>query len=305
MRYVEVLGTSLSSIGLGTWQFGSKEWGYGAEYALITSQDILRRAIELGVNFIDTAEFYGNGSSESIIGESLTGEDEGVFIATKFFPAVPLPSVLISHAYRSAQRLKREVIDLYQLHFPNPAAPLATQVKGLGVLLDRGVVRQVGVSNFSLFRWQQAEKELGGPIYSNQVHFSLLSTAPMNEMISWAAANDRLVIAYSPLEQGILSGKYMQGARPKGFRRWSRKFSSSRLNRAMPVLTLLGEIAERKDVKRSQVALAWLIGFPNVVVIPGASTVTQLEENVAAAEVELSSTERADLTEGALVASQR
>lgn len=305
MRYVEVLGTNLSSIGLGTWQFGSKEWGYGAEYALITSQDILRRAIELGVNFIDTAEFYGNGSSESIIGESLTVEDESVFIATKFFPAVPLPSVLISHAYRSAQRLNREVIDLYQLHFPNPTVPLATQVKGLGVLLDRGVVRQVGVSNFSLTRWEQAEKELGGPIYSNQVHFSLLSTAPMNEMISWAAANDRLVIAYSPLEQGILSGKYMQGARPKGFRRWSRKFSSSRLNRAMPLLTLLGEIAERKDIKRSQVALAWLIGFPNVVVIPGASSVTQLEENVASAEVELSSAERADLTEGALVASQR
>lgn len=305
MRYVEVLGTSLSSIGLGTWQFGSKEWGYGAEYALITSQDILRRAIELGVNFIDTAEFYGNGSSESIIGESLTVDDGDVVVGTKFFPAVPLPSVLVSHAYRSARRLRRDVIDLYQLHFPNPVVPLTTQVRGLGVLLDRGVVRQVGVSNFSLSRWQRAEKELGAPIYSNQVHFSLLSTTPMNEMISWAAANDRLIIAYSPLEQGILSGKYMEGARPKGFRRWSKKFSSSRLNRAMPLLALLGEIAERKHVKRSQIALAWLISFPNVVVIPGASSVTQLEQNVASAGLELSSSERADLTEGALTASQR
>ncbi|MGC8481790.1 MAG: aldo/keto reductase, partial [Acidimicrobiales bacterium] len=205
---------SCSAIGLGTWQFGSREWGYGVRYATVTAVEILHRAIELGVNFIDTAEMYGFGASERIIGDALEGKVGGVVLATKFFPIVPVSPLLVDHAYRSARRLKVDVIDLYQIHFPNPVVPLREQVKGLRVLLDRGVVRHVGVSNFSLTQWREAEDALEHPIVSNQVHLSLLNMRPLDEIVPWAQANGRMVIAYSPLEQGVLTGKFSPDNRP-------------------------------------------------------------------------------------------
>ncbi len=287
MRFVKFGDDLISSIGVGTWQFGSKEWGYGSGYARSTAKDILRRALELNANFIDTAELYGFGASERIVGDALETDRSKVFIATKYFPVVPLPPLMAERAYGSAKRLRTDIIDLYQLHFPNPAFPLECQVGGLRRLLDRGTVRYGGVSNFSLSYWQSAETVLRRPLISNQVHLSIISQKPLLEMHPWAVANDRVIIAYSPLEQGLLGGRYSLDNKPHGFRRYTSHFSNEYLVRARPLLFRLTEIAKLYGATPAQISLAWLLKLSNVVVIPGASSVSQLEKNVEASEIDL------------------
>src|SRR5437879_1435433 len=116
MRYVEAGGVKLSAIGVGTWQFGSKECGYGSEYARSTAGDIVHRALDLGVNLLDTAEIYGMGRSEHIVGEAIAGRRDQVFVATKLFPLVPIAPVTEWRAVESAGRLGVTTIDLYQVH---------------------------------------------------------------------------------------------------------------------------------------------------------------------------------------------
>lgn len=297
MKYVEVSGVKVSAIGLGTWQFGSKEWGYGAEYADKTSYEIVLRAVELGINLIDTAEFYGFGKSENVLGNALSGIRNQVYIATKLFPVFPVSNYVISRAKASAARLKTDKIDLYQLHFPNPLVPISETTKGLNKLLEEGLIDNVGVSNFSLRQWLAAESSLGRPIISNQVHFSLITRDPEFEILPFAQAHDRLVIAYSPLEQGILSGKYNAQNRPGGVRNARKLFFPANLNRLRPLIEKLAQIAKSHDATSAQVSLAWLISKPNVAAIPGASSVSQLESNVRACEIELSRDEIESLDE--------
>lgn len=297
MKYVEVAGVKVSAIGLGTWQFGSTEWGYGTEYSESTAQILVRRALELGVNLIDTAEFYGFGKSESVVGNAIHGLRDQVFIATKLFPILPLRSVVVSRAKSSARRLQVEEIDLYQLHWPNPLVPITETVKGLKDLMDQGLVRQIGVSNYSLTQWRAAEEALGASIISNQVHFSLLTRGPEEELLPYAQANDRLIIAYSPLEQGVLSGKYSSKNRPGRMRALKKYFLPANLNRLRPLLEELKRVADSHQASVAQISLAWLISKPNVVAIPGAATVAQLESNVAAADIELSKSELESIDE--------
>jgi aryl-alcohol dehydrogenase-like predicted oxidoreductase len=150
-----------------------------------------------------------------------------------------------------------------------------------------GVIRHIGVSNYSLDRWKAAEGALGRPVLSNQVRFNLVDRRPLKGLTKWAAANDRLVIAYSPLAQGLLSARYDAQHRPTAMRAKSATFLPENLDRARPLLDALREIAGRHDATAAQVALAWIIGHPNVVAIPGASTVAQLQRNAEAADLEL------------------
>ena len=166
-------------------------------------------------------------------------------------------------------------------------------------LLDSGLVGHIGVSNHSLAQWQGAERALGGPVLSNQVRFSLIARGPEHELLPWAQREGRLIIAYSPLGQGLLSGKY-QKSPPRNFRRARRAFSAESRQRLQPLVDALGEIGAKHGATSSQVALAWLIRKPNVVAIPGASNVRQLEENVAAADVELTDDDDRRLTALAL-----
>jgi len=299
MKYVEVGGARISAVGLGTWQFGSREWGYGSAYARGEAIEIVHRALELGVSLIDTAEIYAFGESERIVGEAIKGRRDGVFLATKLFP-IGLPVQVASKARASARRLGVERIDLYQQHWPSPMFPPGATMPRMRKLVEKGLVSHVGVSNHSLAQWQAAEKAFGGPVLSNQVQFSLLSRAPERDLLPWAAANGRVVIAYSPLAQGLLSGKYLD-ASPRNFRRLNPAFRASSRARLQPLIAVLGEIASRHAATPAQVALAWLIRKPNVVVIPGASSVRQMEENAAAADVELSDEEVARLSASAPV----
>ena len=202
---------------MGCWQFGSKDWGYGKEYGETTAVDIVHTALDLGVTLIDTAEAYARGASEAIVGRSLIGRRGEAFVATKFTPLAPIASrgSSTTDASRRCDSVSTP-IDLYQIHWPNPVFPLAPQLEGMRTLLDEGVIANVGVSNFGADRWAKADGHLGRPVLSNQVHFSLLYRKPDTANVPFAQANDRIVIAYSPLEMGVLGGKYSADNPPPG-----------------------------------------------------------------------------------------
>ena len=296
MKYVEVGGVRVSAIGLGTWQFGSTEWGYGRDYADTEAATIVERALAVGITFFDTAEIYAFGRSERILGAALAGHRNEVFIATKLFPVLPVGPVVVHRAHASARRLGVEALDLYQIHQPNPAVPLSATMPAFARLMDEGTVRHAGVSNYSLARWQAAEQALGRPVLSNQVRFNLVDRRPERDLLPWAQSHDRIVIAYSPLAQGLLSGKYGPDRPPSGMvRTASPAFVPENLRRVAPLVDALALVAKAHDATPSQVALAWLIRRPNVVVIPGASSASQVEANAAAADIDLTDDEDAAL----------
>ena len=294
MKYVEAGGARVSAIGLGAWQFGTAEWGYGEDYASGEALTIVQHALDRGVNLIDTAEMYGFGRSERIVGQAIKGHREKVFLATKLFP-VGLPFQVESRARGSARRLGVDRIDLYQQHWPSPMFPAGVTMPRMRKLVESGLVMHVGVSNHSLAQWQAAEKAFGGPVLSNQVKFNLLDRGPERDLVPWAKENGRIVIAYSPLAQGLLSGKYLTSV-PRNLRRLRPAFSASSRARLRPLIAALGEIATRHGATPAQVALAWLIRKPNVVAIPGASSVSQMEQNAAAADIDLTDEEDARLS---------
>lgn len=297
MRHVDVGGDRISAIGLGCWQFGSKDWGYGNRYAQETAIELVHTALDLGVNLIDTAEVYAHGVSETIVGRAIAGRREDVFLATKFLPVLPTASRIAEHGRLSALRLGVDVIDLYQIHWPNPVVPLRAQMEGMRRLQDDGLVRHVGVSNFSRSRWESAEAELGRPVLSNQVQYSLLVPKPTRELVPYARERGRLVIAYSPLAKGLLGGRYDADHLPGGSARtMDPLWLPENVRRAMPVVETVRRIADAHGATPAQVALAWLISHDNVVVIPGASSVDQLRHNVEAAELELKDGELEELT---------
>ncbi|GJO46220.1 General stress protein 69 [Mycobacterium marinum] len=300
MKHLEVDGIgNVSRIGLGTWQFGSREWGYGDRYASGAARDIVARARALGVTLFDTAEVYGLGKSERILGEALGDERAEVVVASKIMPVAPLSAVVKQRERASARRLQLDRIPLYQIHQPNPVVPDSVIMPGMRELLDTGRIGAAGVSNYSLARWKKADAALGRPVVSNQVHFSLAHPGPLDDLVPFAERENRIIIAYSPLAQGLLGGKYGVDNRPAGVRAVNPLFGTENLRRIEPLLQTLRAVATDVDAKPAQVALAWLISLPGVVAIPGASTVEQLEFNVAAADIELSADARAALTEAA------
>jgi aryl-alcohol dehydrogenase-like predicted oxidoreductase len=301
MRYLQGVDTGkpVSVVGLGTWQFGSREWGYGDEYAAREAGAIVARAAELGITLFDTAEAYGFGRSERILGSALAqhGLRDSAFVATKIFPLLPLAPVVRQRGESSARRLGLPSIDLYQVHQPNPVVRDGTTMAGMRALQARGLIGSVGVSNYSLARWQAAERALGRPVLSNQVQFSLAHPGPLDDLVPYAQQNGRVVIAWSPLAQGMLSGRYDARHRPSGgVRAMNPLFLEENLNRASALLDTLRDLASTHQVAPAQVALAWLIHHPGVVVIPGASSVAQVEANAAAADITLTDSEVSELT---------
>jgi aryl-alcohol dehydrogenase-like predicted oxidoreductase len=301
MRYLSVgTATEISRIGLGTWQFGSREWGYGRAYAGQEAHAIVRRAVELGVTLFDTAEIYGFGRSERILGAALSdtlgdslGEDrESVFLATKILPLFPVAPVVEQRAVASANRLGVRRLDLYQVHQPNPLVRDGTIMRGMRALQRVGLVSEVGVSNYSLDRWRAAEQALGSRVLSNQVRYNLVDRSAERDLLPFAASTGHVVIAYSPLAQGLLSGRYHRDSRPGNrLRAASPLFLPENLDRAAGLIAALREVADAHAATPAQIALAWAIRRPGVVAIPGASSVGQLESNVAAAGIDLAEDE--------------
>jgi aryl-alcohol dehydrogenase-like predicted oxidoreductase len=163
-----------------------------------------------------------------------------------------------------------------------------TIMRGMRALQRVGLVGEVGVSNYSLERWRAAEEALGSRVLSNQVRYSLADRSPERDLLPFAESTGHMVIAYSPLAQGLLSGRYDRDNRPANrVRAGSALFLPDNLERAGELIGILREVAEAHSATPAQIALAWVIHRPAVVAIPGASSVEQLESNVAAAEIEL------------------
>ena len=314
MRYLDIdTAKRISKIGLGTWQFGSPEWNYGERYVQHEVGSIVRRALELGVTLFDTAEIYGVearllacralvkgvawsdiskvrgfGRSERILGQALDGGQESAFLATKLYPTVPITQQVARRAAASADRLGTGRLDLYQIHQAGRLTRVNQVMRSVRALQQAGLVGEVGISNGSLSRWRAAEDALGGRVLSNQVSYSLVARSAERELLPFAESQGRVVIAYSPLAQGLLSGKYDSVSRPANISRaGSHLFLPENLDRAAALISTLREVASTHSATPAQIALAWAIRHPSVVAIPGASSVEQLELNVAAADIEL------------------
>ena len=297
MRYIEIEGMRLSRIGLGTWQFGSREWGYGDGYAKDVAPALIRRAAELGITMIDTAEAYGPGKSERIIGEtlpSLTDEQRaGLVVATKFLPIAPAEPIVAWQAAGSRRRLGVDALDLFYVHWKNPLVSARRVMQAMRPLVAEGLVRRVGVSNFTLAQWREAEAALRAPAVANQVQFSLAAPGPAEDLVPYAEAAGRVVVAYSPLGQGVLAGRTDWSG--TGLGRPQARLARRR-DGLDPMQVVIRRIAEAHGATSAQVALAWVISHPNTLAIPGARTIEQLEEDAAAADLELTDEDLVQLT---------
>jgi aryl-alcohol dehydrogenase-like predicted oxidoreductase len=284
---------SVAPLGVGAWAWGTTRlWGYGKEYNRSDVGDAFRASMAEGVSLVDTAEIYGNGASERIIGEILReGGFEGrPVIATKF---APLPyrlgaRSLLKALDKSLERLGIEIIDLYQIHFPNPIFKIDSLMTALAETVKAGKVRRVGVSNYGADQMRRAHDRLashGVPLASNQVEYSLLQRTPETNGVLEASRDLGVtLIAYSPIAKGLLTGKYGPGGdRPSGLvRRMGRAFGEQNLEKIEPVLNILREIGEAHGKEPAQVALNWLITQRSTFPIPGAKNELQARQNAGA-----------------------
>jgi aryl-alcohol dehydrogenase-like predicted oxidoreductase len=280
-------------LGVGAWAWGtSRLWGYGKEYNRTDVGKAFRASMAEGVTLVDTAEMYGNGASERIIGEILhEGGFEGTpVIASKF---APLPyrfsaKSLLAAVDKSLERLGIETIDLYQIHFPSALLKINGLMDALAETVKAGKVRRVGVSNYGADQMQRAHERLashGVGLASNQVEYSLLRRAPETNGVLEASRDLGVtLIAYSPIAKGLLTGKYGPGGnRPAGLvRRMGKAFGEQNLTKVESVVNILREIGEAHNKQPAQVALNWLITQRNAFPIPGAKNEHQARENAGA-----------------------
>lgn len=255
-------GTTMPVLGLGTWRMGEASAARDAEVAN------LRSAIELGYRLIDTAEMYGEGGAETVVGRALAeafraGEvaREDMFVVSKVYPHNASRRGTVSACERSRQRLGLDCIDLYLLHWRGEH-PLADTVEAMESLVAAGQVRAWGVSNLDLSDMQELEAITArrhGRCAVNQVYYSLTERGPEFSLLPWMRERTMPLMAYSPIDQGSLAAD-----------------------------GTLAEIGRSRGLTAAQVALAWVIGQPGVVAIPKASSLAHLQENLAAEQVALS-----------------
>jgi myo-inositol catabolism protein IolS len=281
-------GLRISRIGLGVWQ-ASGEWR-GKDDRIISA---IKRSWELGVNLLDTAEVYGYGHSEGVVGRALKsfGRDNFV-VATKVYGAHLRYDELQRACAYSLRRLGVREIDLYQIHWPDPweQIPLRETMSAMEKLYADGKIRAIGVSNFAVRDLVEARSCLSkSDIVSDQLQYSLVHREIEEDVVPYCEREGIRIIAWSPLAQGALSGKYSGQRVPRrDVRKTNPIFERKNLARMKGLLLTMSKIASRQGCTMSQVALAWLMKDPFVVPIPGAKSAGQAEENAGAARVELS-----------------
>jgi aryl-alcohol dehydrogenase-like predicted oxidoreductase len=293
----------VTPVGLGCWQFSGGQ-GLAGRFWEVIPQSIVDQVVEAslagGINWFDTAEMYGNGASERALAVALkhAGKNNGdVVVATKWSPIFRTAKSIGSTIQQRLSCLSPFAIDLHQVHNPMGLSSVEAEMNAMAALVSDKRIRSVGVSNFGEARMRRAHAALarhGLVLASNQVKYSLLDRR-VESKGTLAAARELgvTIIAYSPLEQGLLTGKYHQNpeyvrTRP-GPRKWMGRFRAKGLGRSRPLVEELGRIAQAHGATSAQVALAWLYQFhSNVVVIPGASRPEQAVENRGALEVTLS-----------------
>ena len=253
-------GASMPVFGLGTWRMGEHRDRFETE------ADVIREAIDMGVTLIDTAEMYGEGGAEEIIGAAIRGKRDGLFLVSKFYPHNASRSGTVEACERSLRRMNCDVIDLYLLHWPG-SIPLQQTFEALHQLRDDGKIRAFGVSNFNLVDLTQIPPGDQTQLGCNQVFYNLAHREVEWEVADWCREHQVPVMAYSPLDQG---GSLLRDG-------------------------TLQVIADRLDASPAQIALAWLLSRPDTIVIPKSSRPQRIRENLAALDITLSSQDLAEL----------
>jgi len=256
---------------LGTWQWGSREWGWPRTHTKEDVLSALQKAVELGINFLDTAEVYGRGKSEELLGEAIRGHRDELVIATKVWPSHLTYGGVLRAAERSLRRLGVDAIDLYQIHWPSPIIPIGRTMKAMKDLLRSEKVRAVGVSNFNLQKMKAAQQALAPyGLASNQVKYNLLDRGVESELLPYARQEGISIIAYSPLAKGFLAGKYKPGTAPDSLiQKMNPRFSERNLKKAASLFELLSQMGRSYGKSVSQIALNWLLRHESVIPIPG------------------------------------
>lgn len=292
--YLGRTGLEVSKYCLGTMIYGS--WGLDAQQ----STDMIHRAVDAGITFIDTADIYGAGTSEEIIGDAIRGRRDQLILASKFkIRTSEGPNGQGASRYRiirqveeSLHRLKTDYIDLYQIHRPDPNTPIDETLRAMDDLVRQGKVRYIGCSNFDAWRITESlwvsEKMNLERFVSNQPSYSLLDRYIEMEILPVSEKYGLATLAYSPLGQGWLTGKYRKNAPlPEGSRGAKHQWDlTDPVNRdKLEKVEQLAILAEEKGISLSQLALAWVLQRKSVIPIIGVKTPEQLADNLGALEV--------------------
>ncbi len=283
----------ITPILMGTWQAGKKMW-VGIEDT--DSIKAIRAAFEAGITTIDTAEVYGEGHSERIVAEALSDVRDSVEYATKVFANHLKYDQVIEACDRSLKNLKTDRIELYQIHWPSGSfnseiVPIEETMSALNHLKEQGKIRAIGVSNFSGAQIEEAAKY--GRIDSLQPPYSLFWRQVEKDALPYCSENNISILAYSPLAQGLLTGKFGSGHKfnPQDNRAKNKLFQGENYERAQQALEKLRPIADRHQCTLAQLALAWLIAQPQTQAIAGARHAEQATANAQAVSVKLSASE--------------
>lgn len=305
MRTLGTSGLEVSVVGLGCNNFGSR-------LDLSATRAVVHRALDAGITFFDTADIYGNrGGSETQLGEILGRERQRVVLASKF--GLPMssdgsqqgasPSYIVKAVEGSLRRLRTDYLDLYQIHRPDPETPIEETLTALAELIEGGMVRFIGLSNFSadeVTEAQAAAERLGMPGFvSSQDEYSLLVRELETTLLPTLKEHKLGLLPYFPLANGLLTGKYRAGeAHPEGAR-LSESKSDKYLNDAnLKTVEALRDFAESRDQTLLELAFSWLLSKPEVSsVIAGATKPEQIEQNAQAAAWRLSDDELAEVDE--------
>jgi len=297
------LGVMIWGEASGAQRFMPAKSAYGGTNAA-DEQAAFDASMAAAINFFDTAAMYSAGGSERRLGELAQGKD--VVIATKFPPsplgrAQDLPAALEA----SLANLRRSSIDLYQHHYPTRRVDIPTLMGLMADAVEAGKIKAVGVSNYSAAQMRTAYEALarrGIPLASNQVQYSLLHRHPETDgVLDTCRELGITLIAYQPLASGALTGRYLDGTRPVGIRRFREPFRGPKFHALRPVVTLLRLIGDRYGKTPGQVALRWLLEQENVVPIPGAKNAEQATHNAGALSFTLAPDEITYLNEATQV----
>jgi len=286
---------SVSAVCMGGWSIVTEDFTWGGN-DLQESIAAIRASLEAGVNFFDSAEGYGNGESEEILAQALGNRRRDVIIATKVAPAHLRAGEVKRCCEQSLRRLRSDYIDLYQIHWPNPEIPLAETLEAMEQFKQAGKIRAIGVSNFgvSFLREALAIRR----VESNQLAYSLLWRVIEDEVRPVCAANDISILCYSPLSQGLLTGKFSSADEVPPTRARIRLFSRSRPHarhgqggceaQVFQAIADIRTISQSLGMAMGQVALAWLLAQKAVTsVVAGARNAAQAAANAQSADIEL------------------
>lgn len=291
----------LTTVGLGAWAMGGGDWQYGwGPQDDTQSLAAISEALDRGINWVDTAAVYGLGHSEEIVGRAIAGRRDQVIVATKCSRVWDkhgrLGGSLKAQSIRreceaSLKRLNLETIDLYQIHWPDPEEEIEEGWTEIARLIGEGKVRYGGVSNFSVAQLKRCQKI--HPVASLQPPYSMLRRGVEEELLPFCYQNEIGVVAYSPMECGLLTGKMtrrrMAALPDNDWRKHSPRFREPALSANLAVAQGLGEIAAPSGRTAAQLAIAWVLRRPEVTAaIVGARTPQQIEETAPAGDWALS-----------------